>query len=74
MPSITSLPSAISITWVLSAFALSLVIIIGGFGLFFEPAGLPLGRREISPSLPSLPPPPLTFNISSLLFSSRSLF
>lgn len=47
-----SQPSAISITWVRSALALSRVIMIGGFGLFLDPAGLPRGLLVISPSPP----------------------
>ncbi|KAJ0827746.1 hypothetical protein HanRHA438_Chr17g0829331 [Helianthus annuus] len=39
-------PLATSITWDLSALALSLVIIIGGLGLFFEPDGRPRGLLE----------------------------
>ncbi|KAL7119485.1 hypothetical protein ACP275_02G066300 [Erythranthe tilingii] len=51
MLSWTSQPFATSITWDLSAFALSRVIMMGGFDfcLFFDPAGPPLGRRVTSP-------------------------
>lgn len=36
----------ISMRWDLRALALSLVMIMGGLGLFLEPAGRPRGRRE----------------------------
>nr|GMD96001.1 hypothetical protein PanWU01x14_173380 [Ipomoea batatas] len=72
--SMISHPSAISITWVRSALALSRVMIIGGFGLFFDPAGRPLGLLVISPS-PDPPPPipnPSFDSALSLLPSSLS--
>nr|GLL48669.1 hypothetical protein PanWU01x14_089000 [Ipomoea trifida] len=60
----TSHPLATSKMCARSVFALSRVIITGGFGLFFDPAGLPLGRRAtISPP----PPPPPPQSPSSLL-------
>ncbi|WVY91250.1 hypothetical protein V8G54_036764 [Vigna mungo] len=56
MHSATSLPPLISRMWLRSALGLSFVITTGGFGLFFDPGGLPLGRRPLlrfcsSPSL-----------------------
>lgn len=36
--------------WARSALALSRVTMIGGLGLFFDPAGRPRGRRMVSPS------------------------
>nr|GMC92739.1 hypothetical protein MtrunA17_Chr1g0186451 [Ipomoea batatas] len=48
-------PLATSMTWLLSALGLSLVTKIGGFGLFFDPGGRPLGRRVVATSIaPSL--------------------
>uniref|UniRef100_A0A8R7UTG5 Uncharacterized protein n=1 Tax=Triticum urartu TaxID=4572 RepID=A0A8R7UTG5_TRIUA len=50
-------PPATSMTCVRSVLALSRVMMIGGFGLFLDPAGRPLGRRDpFSP--PSCSPPP----------------
>ncbi|PON57432.1 hypothetical protein PanWU01x14_173380 [Parasponia andersonii] len=75
-----SQPSAISMTWVRRALALSRVMMMGGFGLFLDPAGLPLGRLDIilswsspEPETRSLPPewsPPLPSSSSP----PRSLF
>lgn len=64
MHSATSLPSLISRMWLQSALGLSFVITTGGFGLFFDPGGLPRGRR-----------PPLRVCSSpsrSLVFASSS--
>lgn len=41
-----SAAEAISMRWDRRALALSLVMIMGGLGLFLEPAGRPRGRRE----------------------------
>lgn len=49
MLSATSLPLAISKTWLLRALGVSLVITMGGFGLFFDPGGRPRGRRPLLP-------------------------
>lgn len=46
--SATLQPEVISNAWALRALALSRVMMIGGFGLFFEPAGLPRGRFSVS--------------------------
>ncbi|WVZ23305.1 hypothetical protein V8G54_001849 [Vigna mungo] len=62
-----SQPSATSIMWVLMALALSRVMIMGGLGLFLEPAGLPRGLLVISAS-------PAPSSLLLPLFSSRSLF
>lgn len=43
--SLTSHPELISMACALSVFGLSLVMIIGGLGLFLDPAGLPRGLR-----------------------------
>lgn len=73
--SVKSHPLATSITWDRRAFALSRVMIIGGLGLFFDPAGRPLGLLEISPS-----PPNVTISFPSMEvvvvagFSSSSRF
>ncbi|KAF4377317.1 hypothetical protein G4B88_011152 [Cannabis sativa] len=51
-----SAPLAISMTWLRRAFGLSLVTNMGGFGLFLDPGGRPLGLRlptSIAPSLGS---------------------
>lgn len=52
----TSAPAEISSTCERRALGVSRVTMIGGLGLFLEPAGRPLGRR-VGPPLP-LPPPP----------------
>lgn len=41
-----SAPAVTSSTWDRSALGLSRVTIMGGLGLFLEPGGRPLGRRE----------------------------
>ena len=46
--------------WDLKALGLSLVMNIGGFGLFFEPEGRPLGRRAEDP------PPELVVGASAV--------
>lgn len=45
-----SQPLATSMTWDLRALALSRVIMMGGLGLFLDPAGRPRGRLVTSPS------------------------
>lgn len=52
MLSMMSAPPATSTTWERRALGLSRVMMMGGFGLFLEPAGRPLGLLVIS-----LPPP-----------------
>ncbi|KAF4388147.1 hypothetical protein G4B88_021843 [Cannabis sativa] len=42
----TSQPLPTSKMWALSVFALSRVMITGGLGLFLDPGGRPLGRRD----------------------------
>jgi len=51
-------------TWLFKAFGLSLVTKMGGFGLFLDPGGLPLGLRLPTSTAPSPG--------SSLLSSSSS--
>ncbi|WVZ09413.1 hypothetical protein V8G54_013943 [Vigna mungo] len=70
-----SQPSATSMTCVLRALALSRVMMIGGLGLFLDPAGLPRGLLEISVSPEPAPPPsfPSLLLLLVVLFSSRSL-
>lgn len=54
MLSTISAPLATSTTWERRALGLSRVMMMGGFGLFLEPAGRPLGL--LVTSLPPLPP------------------
>ncbi|KAF1861074.1 hypothetical protein Lal_00000492 [Lupinus albus] len=61
-----SAPLAISMTWLRRALGLSLVTNIGGFGLFFEPDGRPLGRRVVATSIAP------SFGSSLFSFSSSS--
>lgn len=55
MASMTSLPVETSRTWGImeGSAAKSRVTTTGGFGLFFDPGGLPLGRRTTSMLAPS---------------------
>ncbi|CAN1181838.1 hypothetical protein LINPERHAP2_LOCUS35649 [Linum perenne] len=50
-------PSATSMRWVRRALTLSRVTMIGGGGLFLDPAGRPCGRRRVISSPSPLPPP-----------------
>jgi hypothetical protein len=65
----TSAPPATSITWMCSAFGLSRVTMMGGFGLFFDPGGRPRGRRLPVTTAPSLASPS---SISPLVGCSSS--
>jgi len=55
-------------TWLFKAFGLSLVTKMGGFGLFLDPGGLPLGLRLPTSTAPSLG----SFLLSSSSSSSSS--
>jgi hypothetical protein len=62
--------------WARRVFALSLVMMTGGFGLFFEPGGRPLGRRAMTPSEPVfgvLSPPELSSASSGCWWWRRRL-
>lgn len=65
-------PEVTSRTWDLRTLGLSLVIIVGGLGLFFEPAGRPRGRRpeEEPEAVAELVAPPV--GVVSALASSAS--
>jgi hypothetical protein len=54
----TSAPPATSITWMCSAFGLSRVTMMGGFGLFFDPGGRPRDAGCRSPPRLPWPRPP----------------
>lgn len=50
-----SIPPGISSTYGVIEGSASRVMMTGGLGLFFDPAGLPRGRRTTSMVAPSLP-------------------